>query len=240
MRIVDTIVATSFMTDDRAARLAAAEATLTRVLSMAPDHALAHMLDGPRPNLHQPRGPGHRRVRACVGAGSKFGHRSRRSSVSPSMSRSRRRNRGSYPGGVSPQSSRYERLHWIHRRQRQALSRAAMRKRSLVASSIETNRNLSAGAFLSRRRSCASRSHERGAGAARAGLALNPSFTIRASAPAHRATIRPIWRSASASMKECARPGCRRDEQRSQAANSSSNLFASFRSSVSKPSVNQP
>ena len=34
------------MTDDRAARLAAAEAALTKVLSLAPNHAMAHCLLG--------------------------------------------------------------------------------------------------------------------------------------------------------------------------------------------------
>jgi hypothetical protein len=76
--------------------------------------------------------------------------------------------------------------------------------------------------------------------AAQAGLALRPSFTIarnRAGAPS--ATIRSISLSVSVLSRGCARPGCRRDE-RYQAASSSSNAFASFRSSVSKPSVNQP
>jgi tetratricopeptide (TPR) repeat protein len=39
-------VALSFYPDDRAARLAAAEATLTKALSIAPDHALAHLCMG--------------------------------------------------------------------------------------------------------------------------------------------------------------------------------------------------
>jgi TolB-like protein/DNA-binding response OmpR family regulator len=43
---VDTTSAAWFMTDDRAVRLAAAEATLTRVLSLAPYHAMAHCLLG--------------------------------------------------------------------------------------------------------------------------------------------------------------------------------------------------
>jgi hypothetical protein len=34
------------MTDDRAARLAAAEAALTKALSLAPEHALAHLYLG--------------------------------------------------------------------------------------------------------------------------------------------------------------------------------------------------
>ena len=43
---VDLISAGYFMTDDRAARFAEAEATLTRTLSLAPNHAGAHYLSG--------------------------------------------------------------------------------------------------------------------------------------------------------------------------------------------------
>jgi TolB-like protein len=43
---VDARSASYFMTDDRAVRLAAAEATLTKVLSLAPNHAMAHCLAG--------------------------------------------------------------------------------------------------------------------------------------------------------------------------------------------------
>src|SRR5262249_56072455 len=43
---VDFIVGSNFSTDDRAAPLAAAEATLNKVLSQAPQHARAHMLIG--------------------------------------------------------------------------------------------------------------------------------------------------------------------------------------------------
>jgi tetratricopeptide (TPR) repeat protein len=43
---VDTIRSIALMTDDRPVRLAAVEATLTRVLSMIPNHAMAHCLFG--------------------------------------------------------------------------------------------------------------------------------------------------------------------------------------------------
>jgi len=43
---VDTRSASYVMTDERAVRLAAAEATLTKVLSLAPNHAMAHCLAG--------------------------------------------------------------------------------------------------------------------------------------------------------------------------------------------------
>jgi TolB-like protein/Flp pilus assembly protein TadD len=43
---VDTSLGASFMTDDYSERLAAAEITVTRVLSLAPNHALAHVTLG--------------------------------------------------------------------------------------------------------------------------------------------------------------------------------------------------
>ena len=43
---VDTMRGAAMMTDDRTVRLAAAEATLTKVLSMIPNHAMAHLLFG--------------------------------------------------------------------------------------------------------------------------------------------------------------------------------------------------
>ena len=62
--------ANSFVTDPTAA-FAAAEAKLTKALSSVPDHARGHMLLGSCRNIHQARRRGHRRMRACVGAGSK-------------------------------------------------------------------------------------------------------------------------------------------------------------------------
>jgi TolB-like protein/class 3 adenylate cyclase/Flp pilus assembly protein TadD len=43
---VDAMTGSALMTDDWSARLASAEATLTRALSLAPNHAVAHMLMG--------------------------------------------------------------------------------------------------------------------------------------------------------------------------------------------------
>ena len=44
--IVDTVVATTFLSDDRATRLAAAEAAVTKALSLAPESAVAHLCLG--------------------------------------------------------------------------------------------------------------------------------------------------------------------------------------------------
>ncbi len=43
---VDVMVSITYMTDDQAARLASAEAALARALSLAPEHALAHLMMG--------------------------------------------------------------------------------------------------------------------------------------------------------------------------------------------------
>ena len=62
--------AISFVTDPAAA-FAAAEAKLTKALSMVPDHARGHMCLGYRRHLHEARRAGHRRMRTRIGAGSK-------------------------------------------------------------------------------------------------------------------------------------------------------------------------
>jgi len=46
MASVDVVVGAGFFTNDRAAHLAAAEATSVRVLSLAPNHAFAHLMLG--------------------------------------------------------------------------------------------------------------------------------------------------------------------------------------------------
>ena len=43
---VDVMVSITYMTDDQATRLASAEAALARALSLAPEHALAHLMMG--------------------------------------------------------------------------------------------------------------------------------------------------------------------------------------------------
>ena len=54
--------AATYIADDRWERLASAETALTEALSMAPDHAWAHVVHGTRPNLHQPRRARDRRM----------------------------------------------------------------------------------------------------------------------------------------------------------------------------------
>jgi TolB-like protein len=55
---------------DPTALFAAAEGKLTKALSLVPDHARAFFVGICR-HIHQPRCAGHRRMRTCLGAGSK-------------------------------------------------------------------------------------------------------------------------------------------------------------------------
>jgi hypothetical protein len=75
----------------------------------------------------------------------------------------------------------------------------------------------------------------------KSGLVVSPKFTItrcRASLPSSNAVCVAQHERVIEGMRKA---GCRRDEaRRSHPANSSSSAFASLRSSVSNPSVNQP
>ncbi len=59
------------MTDDRSARLAVAEATLIKALSIAPQHARAHA-SGHAPDFNEPRRARYCQMRGSLDAGSKF------------------------------------------------------------------------------------------------------------------------------------------------------------------------
>ena len=57
---VDTSLGAAVMTDDYSTRFAAAETTITKTLSLAPNHARAHVGSGLRANVYEPRSAGHR------------------------------------------------------------------------------------------------------------------------------------------------------------------------------------
>ena len=59
---VDAQLGNSYLTDDPRGHCAAAEAILTKVLSLAPNNALGALLVGLRSNFLQSRSPGHRRM----------------------------------------------------------------------------------------------------------------------------------------------------------------------------------
>ena len=71
--LVNCQFAGTHTSDDRPARLAAAEAFATRALSLAPDHPLGRMCLGPRLHLVQPRRARHRPMRTGAGARPKSG-----------------------------------------------------------------------------------------------------------------------------------------------------------------------
>ena len=72
--LFDLSIGGGYLTDDRAERLiAAAEGAVTKALSLAPNHPLAHFVLGHRPHPFKPRGRRYRRMRAGARAGSKFG-----------------------------------------------------------------------------------------------------------------------------------------------------------------------
>ena len=89
---VDYSVGAAYLSDDRDARLAAAEATIAKVLSQRPNDALAHEIMGGILNRDPARGPGRCRIRASVGARSEPGHRSRIHRPRQDIRRSPRRN----------------------------------------------------------------------------------------------------------------------------------------------------
>jgi TolB-like protein/class 3 adenylate cyclase len=107
---VEVASAIFFATGDRSARFAAAEATLTKALSLAPEHPAVAFPVGPCPNPYQPRGPRDCRMRAGVGAESKPRQRSRGYGSCQVYDGSRRGNRGSCSRGAAPQSPRYLRI----------------------------------------------------------------------------------------------------------------------------------
>jgi TolB-like protein len=65
---VDMDLGAGFMTDDHAARLASAEATAIKALTLAPNHAWAHLVLGSFYNTVNRGTGGHRRIRACTDA----------------------------------------------------------------------------------------------------------------------------------------------------------------------------
>ena len=79
---------------------------------------------------------------------------------------------------------------------------------------IEANRNYPFTHFLLAAALAQLGALDEARAAAQAGLALDPTFTIRRFRAAHRATIRLTLPGANASMRACAWPGCRRGDVR--------------------------
>jgi hypothetical protein len=96
MANVDMIVGASLQTDDRTARLSAAETNAIKALSLAPDHALAHLLLGSVYLFTNRAAQGIAKCeQALVSTRSQYGGCSCRSWYGQTFGGSRRRDRGS-------------------------------------------------------------------------------------------------------------------------------------------------
>jgi tetratricopeptide (TPR) repeat protein len=180
MATVDAIVATAFMSDDRAALLAAAEATLVKVLSLAPNHAIAHFVLGAVLNatnravqgiaeckralaLDRNLAEAHAEIglaKYCLGRGAETeAHMNEAFRLSP---RDTFAHRWLVVVGLSKLqiSADAEALGWFRR-------------------SVEANRNYPLAHFFLAAALALLGSLDQARAAAKAGLALDPSFTIR-------------------------------------------------------------
>ena len=104
---VDTLKASLYAGDDRTERLAEAEAALTMALSLAPEHAWAHLSPGPGLDPDQTRVAGHRAMRAGAGDRPQSCSRSRHDRPGKISYRQQRRDRGPCRGSATPQPARF-------------------------------------------------------------------------------------------------------------------------------------
>jgi len=212
---VDALRGAYFVSDDRTARLAAAEAALTKVLSLAPNHAMAHCLLGLVQIFTNRTAQG---IAQCeralaldrnlavahglIGAAKYFGGRGEETETHIQEA-----------FRLSPRDTNaYAWLAWVGNAKSQlgADEEAA----AWFRRGIDANRNFPGTHFFLAAALALLGRLDEAQSAAQAGLALDPSFTVRAAiAPAPRRTIRPIWRSASASMTACARPEFRKGKR---------------------------
>jgi TolB-like protein/Tfp pilus assembly protein PilF len=177
---VDARSATYIMTDERAERLAAAEATLTKVLSLAPNHAMAHYLVGliqiyskraaqgiaeceRALALDQNLAPAH----AAIGFAKYFSGRGEETEthVLEALRLSPRDTNANVwmvwvGNGKAQIGADEEAVTWLQR-------------------GIEANRNLPVGHFFLAAALAAVNRHDEARNAARAGLVLDSGFTIR-------------------------------------------------------------
>ena len=137
---------------------------------------------GPRANFYEPRGSRHRRMRAGVGAGSEFGRaRTRIIGAAKLLSRSGRGNRSPYRAGTPPLSPRHHRLYVdAYLSVLPNFGAALTPKRSFgCAGALRQTEIIPMGHFYL----AAALAHlgelDEARATVQAGLALNPSFTIR-------------------------------------------------------------
>jgi TolB-like protein len=165
LAMVDVSVGAGLMTDDWSARLTSAEVTLTKALSLAPNHALAHYVAGPPANVYETRSSECRSMRAGVGAGSQFGRRSCSRRDRKGSSWSKRGNRTSHQRGIASFSSRHHSLSMDGMgRRRQGAPQCRCRSTRVAAPGPRREPKLCLRAFQSRGCAGAARGTGRSAG----------------------------------------------------------------------------
>jgi TolB-like protein len=180
MATVDVIVGSSYVTDDRAAHLAVAEATCVKALSLAPSHAFAHLILGFVLNatnrLDQAMAEFERALaldRNLAEAHAAIGHvkflMGRGAETEAHMNEAFR---------LSPRDIFAHRWHMVAGQAKLQCS-ADSEAVGLFLRSIEANRNFPPSHFFLAAGLALLGSLDRAKAAAKAGLALDPSFTIR-------------------------------------------------------------
>ena len=105
LAMVDVAVGAALLADNWSERFSAAEVTLGKVLSLAPNHALAHLFLG-LVQMFTKRVAQGIAIRARISAGSQLSCSSRAHWVRQASSWPRRRNRSTHQRGIPPFSSR--------------------------------------------------------------------------------------------------------------------------------------
>ena len=177
---VDYTVGGAFLSNDRDARLAAAEATIAKVLSQRPNDALAHEIMGGvliRPAAR----PRDRRIGAGTGVGSEFGDSSWRHRPRRAYRGSPRRNRAHEKEALrlSPRDSFAWR--WLHFVGAAKMTLGADEEAvALFRRSIEINRTIPLTHFFLAAALANLDRLEEAQSEVKAGLALDPGFTSAA------------------------------------------------------------
>ena len=206
------------MTDDWSARFAAAEATLTKVLSLAPNHALAHVILGLVQIFTKRAAQGIAECeqalaldRNLAGAHALIGLAKvllgRGAETEPHINEAFR---------LSPRDTIAHRwMVWVGlaKVQLSADAEAVVWLRR----GLDANRNYSVRAFRSRGCAGAARGTGRSAGHSASGTCARSKFHHYAAfvmPPMHGATIRPSLLGANAPLRGCGWPGCLRADVR--------------------------
>ena len=206
--IVDATIGGNFDPADRAARLGAAETALTQRSSPLP-RTPRPTCSWARPDVDQPRGARHRRVRTRVGARSKSGRRAWVHGSGEDIYRTPGRARGSRRRGAAAEPARQQGL-FVDRdgRLRQAAPRARRGGGRVVAAidrePIPISTARISGSPSASRISAGSRKPPPRFAWDEASIRNSP---LRHSAPLRRATIRPISRKANEILRRDAPRG---------------------------------